>query len=765
MALSLDKFRDVDLVIDKANDNFIQRQFVSQADYRGRTLTVQVTNNGEVGEIPGLFLNLRWQNQSAGNTDLTAFKLIDKENSVFRIEYPQHMMTPGKVVANIQVIQNGTALHMKSFELTVQKLAGEAVGIVEKAEYSALVAVLSDANKFRTDIDTLDVVKATKESLDSAIKELNNKISNIPKGSPSGTYDTLAALKAAYPKGNANTYVVTSDGKWYYWSGADWVAGGIYQAVGLADGDVTTTKIADEAVTRKKIEFQDVSYKTNIATSDNFIADQYYNLSGNLLKKGDAGYSAGWGMIKLFPVEPGDSLYRNKYVSWADGSACFLTFFGDEEGNQFVSSVSWSLTSATVPEGANYASVSAYEPRYQNAVVTKNEVIGFVDKEFVVDFSNLSKAPYSGPQAAITSSPHMNDYVTLDFLKKELRIKKTPGFIIWNSNYKWVHGGPLISAEEDLVFTFDEIEEAVGYKTYAYLYVKRNLNADVKGKELFEFTGPTGFADDYGPITGDRMKNYSNLIFIGAFHLVPSYNFWHFPDTNIKVISSNEDYEHKMISFLGDSITTYAGWIPSQNATYFPKNYMNDVNRAWWKQLIDKSNRGLELLVNNSWSGSRVTDTAGVESSGVDRATKLHTESTDPDVIIVYIGINDFNNNIELGDYDGTTDVPEITNKFSEAYAVMLDKISEQYPLAKVFCCTMPFNSRGGFPRQNSFGLLEIYNERIRRISKVFGCEVIDFDEIGLNKNTASSLLGDGLHPNEYGMDALAEKAIRVLNK
>ncbi|MCU7356803.1 hypothetical protein N7O58_03800 [Enterococcus dispar] len=430
MALSLDKFRDVDLVIDKANDNFIQRQFVSQADYRGRTLTVQVTNNGEVGEIPGLFLNLRWQNQSAGNTDLTAFKLIDKENSVFRIEYPQHMMTPGKVVANIQVIQNGTALHMKSFELTVQKLAGEAVGIVEKAEYSALVAVLSDANKFRTDIDTLDVVKATKESLDSAIKELNNKISNIPKGSPSGTYDTLAALKAAYPKGNANTYVVTSDGKWYYWSGADWVAGGIYQAVGLADGDVTTTKIADEAVTRKKIEFQDVSYKTNIATSDNFIADQYYNLSGNLLKKGDAGYSAGWGMIKLFPVEPGDSLYRNKYVSWADGSACFLTFFGDEEGNQFVSSVSWSLTSATVPEGANYASVSAYEPRYQNAVVTKNEVIGFVDKEFVVDFSNLSKAPYSGPQAAITSSPHMNDYVTLDFLKKELRIKKTPGFII-----------------------------------------------------------------------------------------------------------------------------------------------------------------------------------------------------------------------------------------------------------------------------------------------------------------------------------------------
>lgn len=162
MALSLDKFRDVDLVIDKANDNFIQRQFVSQADYKGRTLTVQVTNNGEIGEIPGLFLNLRWQNQVSGLTDLTAFVLIDKENNVFRIEYPKHMMTPGKVIASIQLIHDGKTLHMKQFELTVQKLAGEAVGIVEKAEYSALVAVLSDANKFRTDIDVLGVNKVDK---------------------------------------------------------------------------------------------------------------------------------------------------------------------------------------------------------------------------------------------------------------------------------------------------------------------------------------------------------------------------------------------------------------------------------------------------------------------------------------------------------------------------------------------------------------------------------------------------------------------------
>lgn len=176
--MELDQFRDVDLVIDRANDNFVQKQFVSQGDYKGRTLTVQVTNNGVVGEVPGLMLNLRWHNVVSGLTDLSAFTLVDKTNSVFRLEYPTHMLTPGKVVANVQIIQNGQTTHLKTFELTVQKLAGEAVGIVDRNEYSALVAVLSNANKFRTDIDTLDINKAEKKDLESTNTTMQNGLAS-----------------------------------------------------------------------------------------------------------------------------------------------------------------------------------------------------------------------------------------------------------------------------------------------------------------------------------------------------------------------------------------------------------------------------------------------------------------------------------------------------------------------------------------------------------------------------------------------------------
>ncbi|EME3514496.1 BppU family phage baseplate upper protein, partial [Enterococcus faecium] len=107
----------------------------------------------------------------------------------------------------------------------------------------------------RTDIDTLEIKKADKtnvedlvtkkadkETLNTMISELNARISNIPKGNPSGTFATLADLKAKYPSGNGNVYVVSADNKWYYWSGSTWTAGGPYQPAELPDEGIGLPK-------------------------------------------------------------------------------------------------------------------------------------------------------------------------------------------------------------------------------------------------------------------------------------------------------------------------------------------------------------------------------------------------------------------------------------------------------------------------------------------------------------------------------------------
>ncbi|WP_347320011.1 phosphodiester glycosidase family protein [Rossellomorea sp. RS05] len=89
-----------------------------------------------------------------------------------------------------------------------------------------------------TDVGTLSAQladRATKE-------ELDRKVSQIVSGSPKGTYSTLAMLQAAKPSGDAGVYVVSADGKWYYWNNAAWTAGGVYQAVGISDNSITPNK-------------------------------------------------------------------------------------------------------------------------------------------------------------------------------------------------------------------------------------------------------------------------------------------------------------------------------------------------------------------------------------------------------------------------------------------------------------------------------------------------------------------------------------------
>jgi len=89
-------------------------------------------------------------------------------------------------------------------------------------------------------------LKANKSDVDTAI-------ANMGSASPKGTYATLAALQAAFPTGATGIYVVTADGKWYYWNNSAWTIGGTYQSTVIADGAITTSKYADGSLTPVKI--------------------------------------------------------------------------------------------------------------------------------------------------------------------------------------------------------------------------------------------------------------------------------------------------------------------------------------------------------------------------------------------------------------------------------------------------------------------------------------------------------------------------------
>lgn len=230
-------------------------------------------------------------------------------------------------------------------------------------------------------------------------------------------------------------------------------------------------------------------------------------------------------------------------------------------------------------------------------------------------------------------------------------------------------------------------------------------------------------------------------------------------------------YAGKKLSILGDSISTFSGYIPAGNKVWYTgsNNGVSSVADTWWMKLM--SALGMELLVNNSWSGSRVTTTDGTAAAGC--YSRCEDLGTDPDAIIVYMGINDFNNGVALGTYTGTGGLPTVTTTFREAYAIMLNKILTKYKNAEVWVCTLPYCERTGvntFPEVNGNGVsLDAWNEAIRDLAALFGVKVLEHAKCGLTYQNMDLYMGDyadgeGLHPNAAGHSLLANNDIRQMD-
>lgn len=243
----------------------------------------------------------------------------------------------------------------------------------------------------------------------------------------------------------------------------------------------------------------------------------------------------------------------------------------------------------------------------------------------------------------------------------------------------------------------------------------------------------------------------------------------------------------KKLSILGASVSAYDGTIPDGYTKYYPYtggNYdgttyrcVKNIHDIYWQKVIDALD--MQLLVNNSSAGTYVTTGHGNDSMAAcgDRCTALGLENyNDPDVIILQLGMNDFNAEVGLGTYDGSQTFPATTTTFREAYAIMLKKILARYRYAKVLACTIPNHEDNfittGFPEKNDAGvLLSTYNQAIKDICDLFGVTVVDWYSCGITYQNLSNFMQDfaagsgyGMHPNRFGHSLMANQIIRALD-
>lgn len=229
-----------------------------------------------------------------------------------------------------------------------------------------------------------------------------------------------------------------------------------------------------------------------------------------------------------------------------------------------------------------------------------------------------------------------------------------------------------------------------------------------------------------------------------------------------------DNYKNKRFSILGDSISTFEGCSEPYDAVFYDvlRKCQADIlkpNDTWWGQVIDYL--GGELLVNNSISGSMICNHPNcmIPSYGCsdERTSGLDKNGITPDVILVYLGTNDWGHGVKLKP-DSEIEKSDLAI-FSVAYQSMIEKLRKNYPSAELWCLTLAKSGyKNGkkidFPYLYGGRHIEEYCEVIRACAKENKCRLIDLYKLAEPYDTI-----DGFHPNASGMKALADGVISRL--
>ncbi len=250
----------------------------------------------------------------------------------------------------------------------------------------------------------------------------------------------------------------------------------------------------------------------------------------------------------------------------------------------------------------------------------------------------------------------------------------------------------------------------------------------------------------------------------------------------------------KNVSILGDSISTFKGITDNGNlnntitseylARYARKTdtdsslvKLDSENDTWWMQAINRLD--MNLLVNNSWRGTKVLD-SGIRSGYGIRSQNLHDDTlannpggvaVDPDIIFVHMGTNDYLQSVTPGTFDpsamsyiqenadGSFTYSTPAN-FAQAYAIMLHKMHKRYPNADIFCFTL-----APISYKTDRAALESINSVIRVVSEHFGAALVDlYQDSGITwDNAGSYLAADLIHPTAKGMDLMTETLLQAM--
>ncbi len=205
------------------------------------------------------------------------------------------------------------------------------------------------------------------------------------------------------------------------------------------------------------------------------------------------------------------------------------------------------------------------------------------------------------------------------------------------------------------------------------------------------------------------------------------------------------------ISIYGDSISTFAGYLPEWYATYYPIEWVDvlKVEDTWWHQAIKKV--GAKYHSNSSYSNTGVVTAGSAEAlKGCDetRIASLEKNNQAPDIVIIFLGVNDCKRGIKA-------------SQFKAGYQQMIDRMKETYLGVELILCTLNACTFGVGDYEP---LRQEYNQVIIELGATNNFKVARIDEV-ITESNKYLYMANQLHPNKAGMEQIALEVAKVIKE
>lgn len=201
------------------------------------------------------------------------------------------------------------------------------------------------------------------------------------------------------------------------------------------------------------------------------------------------------------------------------------------------------------------------------------------------------------------------------------------------------------------------------------------------------------------------------------------------------------------VAVLGDSYSTFAGFIPEGNACWYnsPADHkrtdVTKVEQTWWWQVANEG--GYKLGAIESYSGATVCNTGYRDEDYSDRSFVTRcTNLGNPDIILICGATNDSWANAPIGDYKYANWKRVDLYFFRPAMAKMLNDIKLHYPNVEVYFI---INTE----------LKKEINESVLEVCKHYDVPVIEL--VDIDKKSS--------HPSVKGMKAIAQQVLKFIKK